>query len=485
MKEKKILSALAGLSIYELNSFGKFIHSPYFNVNKGISDYFDILEKNIKNNSLQDLSNESLWKYVYHNEPYNNQKFLKLNSDLISLLEDFIAQQEYESMTSLRACHKLAGAGKRNMTKLYNGILGDIGRINKYEINQSAEFYLNKYQIEKNIFSLKTENEKKNEKFEIDTELNIQQISSNLDFFYIAEKLKHYCTLMSWKKMYKLDIEMANMENVIALSNVEPFKSVPAVQLFYTIYLTYIDDENPENYFKLKSLMKKYIHVFPKEEQRDIFSTAISYCVNKVNKNISEFHTETFEIYKEALSRDVLLNDKLLPVTDFRNIVPAALRVKEFEWTENFIYEYSQLLDSKYKDNAVEFSLARLEFYRKNFGMVLDHLNRVNYEDVWYNLNAKTLQLAAYYELDEFDVLESFLQSYKMYIRREKSLSPARKVHYLNLVRFTAALMKINTKDQNKVIKLKEDIKDAKGVVSKPWLREKVDEMIRDKTHRG
>ncbi len=479
MKEKKILSALAGLSIYELNSFNKFVHSPYFNVNIQVSDYFDILEKNIKQSELQDLSNESLWNYVYHNEPYNNQRFLKLNSDLIGLLENFIAQQEYESMTSLRACHKLAGAGKRNMTKLYNGILGDIGRLNKYEINQSSEFYLNKYLIEKNIFSLKTENEKKNEKFEIDTELNIQQISTNLDSFYIAEKLKHYCTLLSWKKMYKLDIEMANMENVIALSIIEPFKSIPAVQLFYTIYLTYAEDDNPENYFALKNLIYKYIHIFPKEEQRDIFSTAISYCVNKVNKNISEFHSETFEIYKEALKRDVLLDDKLLPVTDFRNIVPVALRVKEYSWTENFIYEYSQYLDIKYKDNAVEFSLARLEFYRKNFGRVLDHLNRVNYEDVWYNLNAKTLQLAAYYELHEFDVLESFLQSYKMYVRREKSLSPERKIHYLNVIRFTAALMKINAKEQSKVLKLKAEIEHAKGVVSKPWLLEKVEEMIK------
>ena len=180
MKEKKILFALKGLSVYELNSFSKFIHSPYFNVNRNISDYYDLLERHIKEGTVDDLSNETCWRIVFNNEPYHNQRFLKLNSDLLCLLEDFIAQQEYEGMTSLRACHRLAGAGKRNMTKLYNGILGDIGRLNKYEINQSSEFYLNKYMIEKNIFSLKTENEKKNEKFEIDTELNIQNISGNL-----------------------------------------------------------------------------------------------------------------------------------------------------------------------------------------------------------------------------------------------------------------------------------------------------------------
>ena len=156
-----------------------------------------------------------------------------------------------------------------------------------------------------------------------------------------------------------------------------------------------------------------------------------------------------------------------------------ALRVNEFDWTENFIHEYAEYLDPRYRDNAVEFSLARLEFYRKNYGKVLDHLNKVNYEDVWYNLNAKTLQLAAYYELDEYDALESLTLSYKMYIRREKSITPERKTHYLNLIKYTSALMKVNPRDQLKILKIQEDISQTKGIVSKPWLMEKVNEMIR------
>ncbi len=66
-----------------------------------------------------------------------------------------------------------------------------------------------------------------------------------------------------------------------------------------------------------------------------------------------------------------------------------------------------------------------------------------------------------------------------MYIRREKSLSSDRKIHYLNLIKFTSSLMKITTKDKLKVLKLKEEILATKGVVSKPWLIEKVDELIK------
>jgi hypothetical protein len=479
MKEKKILFALKGLSIYELNSFGKYVHSPYFNVNKNVTDYYDLLEKHIKEGRTDDVENDYCWKIVYGNEPYHNQRFLKLNSDLLNLLEDFLAQQEYDQMVSLRACHKLAGAGKRNLVKLYNGILGDISRLDRSELNQSSEFYLNKYQIEKNIFGLKSENEKKNVKFEINTELNIQNISENLDVFYVAEKLRLYCTLLTWKKMYKLDIEIQNMETILTLATQKPYNTIPAILMYYTMQATYTDENITQHYFDLKDQIHKYIHVFPEDEQKEIYATAISYCVNKVNKGDFTFQKETFLIYKETIDADYLLIDGIISPTDFRNIVFFALRVKEFEWTENFINDYAEYLDPRYRENAVEFSLARLEFYRKNYGKVLDHLNNVTFDDVWYTLGTKTLQVASYYELDEFDALESLLQSFKMYIKREKSLTKERKETYLNLIKYTSSLMKVNPRDQSKIQKIKIEIEQTKSIVSKPWLMEKVEEMVR------
>jgi hypothetical protein len=168
-----------------------------------------------------------------------------------------------------------------------------------------------------------------------------------------------------------------------------------------------------------------------------------------------------------------------LSATTFRNIVHIALRVNEFLWTENFIHDYATYVDDKYRNNAVEFSLARLEFYRKNFDKVLQHLHKVSYDDVWYNLNVKSIMILAYYELDEYDALESLLQAFRMYIKREKSLSDDRKNHYLNLIKFTGALMRLNVRDQDKLIRLKQEVSEAKGVVSKPWLLEKIDELVK------
>ena len=482
MKDRKITAALLQLSVYELNSFRKYVQSPYFNVNETISKYLDlVLDWIKKGNLLDDIKNEDIWKKVYEKAPYHNQKFLKLNSDLVKLLEDFLAQHEYDNMLSLRTNLKLEGVRKRGLEKLYNGIIGELDRLEKMEVNQSVEYYYTKYQIERGLFNLKTENEKKNAKFEIKTELNINKISNNLDYFYIAEKLRLYCTLLTWKKMYQIDIEIENMEWVILLANGEKYLEIPPIQLYNKMKSTYIEGEDTNHYFELRYMMKKYIHLFPLEEVNEVYATAISYCINRVNKGDVSFQRENFDLYKETIENDVLISNNEISVSNFRNIVHIALRVGEFDWAENFIFEYSKYIDEKYRANSVEFSLARLEFYRKDFNKVLDHLNRVNYEDVWYNLNAKSILLLTYYELDELDALESLLQAFKMYIRREKSLTIDRKEHFLNLIKFTQNLMKLSHKEKEKLNKLRVEISNSKGVVSKPWLLEKIDNLINKK----
>lgn len=478
MKDRKVIQALEQLNKYDLNSFSKFVHSPFFNVNKNITSYFDFINNALRHQETEYLTPEHLWNQIFTDQPYHNQKFLKLNSDLNRLLEDFLAHKELEDSLSFKLNFTVEGAKKRQLTNLYNSIVGSIQRLGQNEMNQSYEFYLSRYMQEKNLFSLRSENEKKNERSELDTQINIKEISDSLDYFYISEKLRQYCTLLSWKKMYKLDIPVSNMDFVLETAQKEPYASVPPISIYYKMYLTYEDEGNTENYYQLRNEINEYLHIFPIEEQKDIYSTLLSYCINKTNKNHESFYHELFEVYKSGLKNNILIVNQRLSVSDYRNIGFIALRIKEFIWAENFIYEYASYLDEKYRNNAVEFSLARLEFYRKNYGKVLEHLYKVNYEDVWYNINAKTLQIASYYELDEFDALESLLQSFRMFIRREKSLSASRKNHYLNLIKYTQALIRIYPKDKDKLRRLRDEISVTQGIVSKPWLLEKIDTLL-------
>ena len=144
---------------------------------------------------------------------------------------------------------------------------------------------------------------------------------------------------------------------------------------------------------------------------------------------------------------------------------------------EKYINSNINLLEESKQENALNFNLARLHFYKKEFDTVLTFLNRVNYDDIWYNINSKILLLATYYELNEIEPLFSSIDSYTAFLRREKSLDNTRKQRHLN---FTTNLKKIiNFQDQRlKLSKVKESIIDSKTIVNKEWLLEKIDALL-------
>lgn len=82
-----------------------------------------------------------------------------------------------------------------------------------------------------------------------------------------------------------------------------------------------------------------------------------------------------------------------------------------------------------------------------------------------------------YYELDEQDALFSFLESFKVYINRHKTVAQERKDLYLNLIKFVKKLTELPPRDRKALQKLKDEIEITKNVASLNWLKEKVIEL--------
>ena len=141
---------------------------------------------------------------------------------------------------------------------------------------------------------------------------------------------------------------------------------------------------------------------------------------------------------------------------------------------ENFIHQYSPFLDESQRYNAITFNLAQLYFYKKEYHKVIQQLNQVEYDDVVYNLNSKTLLMASYYELDEIEALGSLLDTFRVYLNRNKELPATRRKHYLNTIGIVRKLSKIISGDTKQIEKLTSEVENTQGVVSKNWILEKL-----------
>ena len=165
-----------------------------------------------------------------------------------------------------------------------------------------------------------------------------------------------------------------------------------------------------------------------------------------------------------------------MSVVTFRNIIGYALKNKQYEWTERFIKDYANYLKDSERDNAVNFNLARIYFYQKEYEDALLKLNQVDLEDVHYTLIARSLIVILYYELKEFDAMLSSIDSFRVYLNRTKILSKDRINRFKNYLKYMKKIAFLNSKDEKVLSKLYEDIKLAK-VTNKALLLEKVREL--------
>lgn len=473
MRSSKIYSILEHFDKYEQNRFRKYLSSPYFNKDEKLLRLLDYLLQHINSKKKPELNKENIWDNMKVDRKFDDVRFRKYCSDLLKHLEGFLAQQVYEENPLHQATYLMTGLSEKKLEKLYKTSIRSAKNLSDKQQLRPASFYYYQYEIEKNYYELIG--------FEIKrTKVsNVEAIANNLDYFFLAEKLRYYCTVLSRRKFQPLHkYEILFMEEIINHLAENDYENVPPVAIYYQIYLALAEDENPEHYFKLKSLLEKYGSIFPNKEASNIYTYALNYCTAKINQGSKEFLKEFFDLYKDMLEKEIIIERGQLNPWHFRNLVTVALRLKKYDWTEEFINTYSEKLPEELRKNAVTYNLAQLYFYEKKYELVMEKLRDVEFDDISYNLNSKTMLIATYYELDEIEPLQSLNESFRTYLNRHKDIPSQRKAYYLNLIRFTKKIVKTIPGNKKAIEKIKVEVdKNKNKIASEAWLREKIAEL--------
>ncbi|MDZ4747662.1 MAG: hypothetical protein SH808_04195 [Saprospiraceae bacterium] len=469
MRESKLYKAIIRLSGHELNRLHRFILSPFFNRNDSIVHLFEWIKNDLKEEMTEPFAKEVLWSVCFgKKEQFDDGRFRKLQSDLLRLVEEFYAQEVFEANSIHKAKYLLEAIYDRNLTELQASALKTAKRFAEEQILKPASHYYYKYEIEQRTFLLN--------RFQTERSIksNIEDIARNLDRFYLAEKLRYYCTILDHQNLIEIDYKMLFIDEIIEHVKSNDYSDTPPIKIYYQILLCYKEPNNRQHFDSIKELIKKHIHIFPEIEVAEILDSALNYCIKQTNQGHSEFVVEAFNLYQEWLPRGLLLVQGKLTPFHFKNIVFAGLRLNEFDWVEKFIHDYSVHLDEKHKFNAITFNLAQLYFYKKEYNKVIQQLSQVEYDDITYNLNSKTLLMASYYELDEIEALGSLLDAFRIYLNRNKDIPSTRRKHYLNTISLIRKLAKTIQGDIPKVEKLIQEVETTQGVVSKNWILEKL-----------
>lgn len=452
----------------------RFLESPYFNSSKELVLLFkEILRLQEKN---KPLDKEYLWGKVVKKKPYSDLRFRKYCSDLSKLMERFLAQQAFEEdevQQKVFLLKKLSQQEQR-ADKLASSVVTYSDKMMEEYPYRDTSYYLYQYLLQKSYYELENFSTKRGVKS------NIEEISNYLDWFYMGEKLRLITEAESRKKLksHEYKLSFTNEVSYLTKKHFTNLEKLPHIEIYYQIIQILSETEADDNYYKLKELIAKNAHFFPRDVAVDeLYGAAQNYCVKRINRGNGQFLEELFDLFNMLIKQNLIISDGTINPWYFRNIVFVGLRLGKYEWVENFIYKYKEHLPSDLRENAVTFNLAQLYFYQKKYEDVISQLRFVEYDDMSYNLNSKTILIATYYELDEFDLLDSHLDTFNTFLKRRKDFPEERKEPYKALIKFTRRLSRLLPRDDKAKAKLKQEIQNHGNIANSGWLLEKIEEL--------
>ena len=466
MQNTRLYSVFNSLTGDEIRSFRKFLQSPFFNQRADVIALFELLAKSRKSNKpLPDK--KAIFQKLYSGESFDDQRVRHVMSFLLKNMEQFLAYQLIIENNQFVQTKLAEAYRRRNLPDQFQRTLVSLKKTHENSPFRHADHYWAGYEIQLQdyLFTATTRRA---------THLNLQEIGDQLDHAFLALKLRQSCVALSHQAVFKTDYGFGLLQEVLDFIERENLLDVPAIGVYCHCYHALTKPLESTHFQGFKKMLYLHGDAFPVAESRDLYLLAINFCIRRYNEGSAGFLEEEFELYKAALDKKILLVNGILSRFTYQNVVTLGLVLGEYDWVEIFLKNNTALLEPRFREANHSFNLARLEYFRRNFDKALGLLQQSDYEDLLLNLSAKTLLLKIYYETEEFDALDSLLDSMSNFVRRKKAIGYHRE-NYLNLIRLTKKLLQTPIGDKEARKKLAAEITDRKSVAEREWLLEKVE----------
>lgn len=466
----KVWHTLRCLSHEEHIRLLRFLRSPYFIMSRTMAPLCAVFVRLILRGE-EGFDRQQVWEKISPGEPYDDVNFRKYCSDLLRLTGEFMAQEMAAADGAKQAIGTLAYTVQHKVEPMLPTALRQARAALEQKTYRSLDDFLNAYSVERQYYAMMEYDVK------VDARANIEEISAQLDLFYWIEKLKLFSVMLSQQRTGNHYFDLKFMGQILEFLRAYPVEDVPELAIYYYSFLTLYEEENVGHYYNLRRLLDVYATVMPQKEAIELFDSALHYCTGRINKGNRAFLQEYFDVFEDAIQKRIFLQNGELATWRFNNLMASALGLGKLEWAEEFVENYKNYLPADSRQNTYSFNLARVYRFQKKYDKVLDLLQNVEYEDIGVNLISKMMLLITHYERKDYEVLNSFIDSFRVFLNRHKNIPQQRRLGYLNLLKYTRRLMRLAPGDKAAAAKLREEISREKAaIINHEWLLEKLGE---------
>ncbi len=458
----EIVRALEKKEIRELN---KWLQSPAHNQRQDVIRLFNFLVKNLPNGD-EGTEKERAWKAIFPAQPYDDAFLRQVMYFLLKAIEEYLV---FADVANDRVQYQLALSRiyrERKLEKAYRQAYRS-GRESLEGQPLRDNYYLfNKFLFEKDYSQLVIKN----------AAANLQETSDALENWFLAEKLHIALAMLAHRSVYKTAIyDEGLFEEVLAFTHQKNHLEIPAIAAHYFAYMTTTNPSEEQYFDDFENLiLEGNDSAFKKTELLDLYRIALNYCTAKVNQGNLDFSRRALNFYRKGVENGVLLENNVMEnnvITryTFGNAVAFALKIGEFDWAEQFIEKFQHYLEEKERNSIVNFNHSRIYFEKGDYARAQQLLTQFEYDDMLFNLIAKTMLLKIYYETDEYDAFESLLESLRTYLQRKAALDATRKASYKNMISLMKKLLQLNIFSKAQKETFRELVQNTNPLAERDW----------------
>lgn len=384
-------------------------------------------------NKTSSLAKTRVWKNVFPQEAFDDARLRQTFHWALKATEAFIAHENWAKEKQNVQLDLITGLRSRGLFSESLRSLKKTEQLQEKAVVRNEAFYRWQYR-------LGLEQDEYRVYHKLLERPNFQDIADSLDTSYLIEKLKVSCNMLFHARVYKITFNVRFLDEVITYVQSMDLEAHPAVAIYYYVYRGFTEaDELGQNVSLLRDTVVANRKLLTVIDRRYVFLMAINICISNMNQGQEPYVREAFEWYRLGFEEDIIAKNGLLTRATYLNVISIAIKLKEYDWALSFIDNFTHQLEDDIRDNTESFARARLGYEQQDYDTVMPLLVQVDFKHPVYNLLAKTLLLKIYHELDEYDLLESQVDSMLTYIRR-KQLSDLHRDNFNNIARLTRQL---------------------------------------------
>lgn len=447
----KIQKIIAHLDVYALNRLRKWLRSPAHNEQEKLAD---LLEQLVENDP----------------KSINNKADVRLRSQLLTKIEEFFVYEQQQTDVVGRKTYLAEYYQKNNLPDFALESIIEAQKTHQKAVYYNAEWHLQNYEL------LYFEEKENAELIRQTGKTHILALGTHLDTAYYCQRLNLFASLLTYKNVLQTDLDTSEIQPFLAFLATTKAVESPLVALHFYLVQTMIAPNDETHFEKLVALLNAHYTLLTPLEQRDRYTGALNYCVRRINIGDLSYFKKLFALYQTLLTSGVLLDKGILGAWDYKNIITVGLRIEEYDWVERFLYDFNEKLPDSLRQNALTYNLAKLNFAKANYEKVIALLRDVAYQDIVYTLDSRATLIKTYYLLHEYDALEAAIESFRIFLLRNKTIATTVKKQYDNFLHFVRKMLRLAANDKKNFVALHEKIATTPLLADKKWLLSQCDD---------